>query len=94
MIKIDLLEEQPDLSGLLVSKKKILDLAAEVNGSMLKFQTTVKTSAEIKALAEEFFESRRTIQGIQSRSGMLSQHGLVDKIHKTKNIKIDTTDFI
>ena len=94
MIKIELLETQVNLDSLLVPKKKILDLAAEVNGSMLKFQNTVKTSAEIKALAEEFFDVRRTVQTIQTRSGLVSQHSLVDKIHKIKNIKLDSTDFI
>jgi hypothetical protein len=92
MIRLEMLEEQADVSTLLKPKKKILELARATEGSMLKFQTLVKHSSEIDELATEFFSSKKVIDSIKIKSRNVSTDNMVGKLNKIKNLKVTSTE--
>lgn len=92
MIKLENLETAPDLNNLLEPKRKIYNLIQKVNGSMAAFHKEVKTSKEIEDLAEELVVAMTIKDTTSQRSQQVSFHNLVEKLKKTKNIKVTTVD--
>lgn len=94
MIKLDLLENAPDLTTLLEPKRKIYNLIQKVNGSMAAFHKEVKTSKEIEDLAGELFTIINIQNATKSRSQGIRLENLIEKLKKTKNIKVNDIDFV
>lgn len=92
MIKLENLETAPDLNTLLEPKKKIYNLIQKVNGSMAAFHKEVKTSKEIEDLAQELLVTISIKRATEQRSHQVSFSNLIDKLKKTKNIKINNVD--
>jgi hypothetical protein len=94
MIKIESLEENPDLEALLEPKKRIFDLVTVVNGSMLNFHKTVKDSKELEQLANNYFAMKENIKAIRNKSISVDMDNLTRKISNIKSMKSVEIDFI
>ena len=94
MIKIESLEENPDLEALLEPKKRIFDLVTVVNGSMLNFDKTVKDSKELEQLANSYFAMKENIKAIRNKSISVDMDNLTRKISNIKSMKSVEIDFI
>lgn len=94
MLRLEQLEENHDLEVLLEPKKKVYDLILEVNGSMLNFHKTVKSSKDIEVLAESLFKIKGDIQKIRSKSAAINIDLLSQKLAKLKPMKSTEVDFI
>ncbi len=94
MLKLEMLENNPDLDQLLDPKKKIFNLIKEVDGSMQKFHKTVKTSKEIEKLAQEFFTVKAQVKELKTKSRAVSIDNLRNKLTSLKNTKANDIDFI
>lgn len=94
MIALDKLKQNLDVDDLLKSKKEIHNKIIEVKNSMQQFHKTFKTSKEIEILADEFFESKKTVSTFMTTSPKLNLETLKSKINNLKNITVETEDFI
>ena len=94
MLKLEILDTAPDLNTLLEPKRKIYNLIQKVNGSMAAFHKEVKTSKEIEDLATELASVIAVKDAAKIKSQHVSLSNLVEKLKKTKNIKLDDVDFI
>jgi hypothetical protein len=92
MIRIEQLEKNFDLETMIEPKKKVFSLVSEINGSMLAFHKTLKTSKDVELLAESVFKTKEEIKRI--KEGAVNLDGLSKKIQNTKPIKSILVDFI
>lgn len=92
MIKLEKLERNFDLETMIEPKKKVFNLVSEINGSMLTFHKTLKTSKDIEDLAQSVFKIKEEIKRI--KEGAINLDGLSKKIQNTKPIKSISIDFI
>lgn len=92
MIKIEMLESAPDLNTLLEPKRKVYNLIQKVNGSMAAFHKEVKTSKEIEDLADQLLGTIAVKRTAQERSRQVNVNNLIEKLKRTKNIKLNQVD--
>jgi hypothetical protein len=94
MLRLEQLEQNPDVEKFLIPKKKLTELVKTVDKSMLKMHQTIKTSKDLEALAAEFFKTKTEFKEFKARSGTINIDNLRNKLTNLKNIKIQDVDFV